>query len=482
MQEEFEPLSEQLTWQDALDSHLTRRLIRPLVQPGVMDGRMARVIIARSQRLNNRLPLLTQLQGRGVARNLSPEQIPIVYAQPLSREASTNSASSIPIDMPQPQANKPPVVQAKFARSNKSSSNITPSLERSPSVVQSSKLTTPQIQRKLDGHQTQINAAKQLPTKQAENHSISPSSIPPAEQTPIIYAQLSTPNTSQTDTLAQTDTQNFEANKLPVVQSSKPVTSQVQRKLDGHQTPILEVHETELNSKASKLPIVQAKIPRSNYSADIASLSVISSPVVPNSSISTGQLQKKQNGNETALHSYDALTPPPNSEERLLSSKLLPQQIPIVYAQALEEKLKQNAIQENKLPVVQATSHLNSLLPHQPDPLVFSLSPAQRQTSAVNRTGLASDEDRGALRQGNPTPAQLPIERLMNRINETTVIQNNAAMNSQSIAGIQINRTINPKAEPQPNVDLDALVDKVERKLMRRLVVESERRGQKRWR
>lgn len=435
MQEEFEPLSEQLTWQDALDSHLTRRLIRPLVQPGVMDARMARVIIARSQRLNNRLPLLTQLQGRGVARNLSPEQIPIVYAQSLSREASTNSASSIPIDMRQPEANKPPVVQAKFARSNKSSSNITPSLERSPSVVQSSKLTTPQIQRKLDGHQIQINAAKQLPTKRAENHSISPSSMSQAEQTPIIYAQLSTPNTSQ----------------------------------------------TELNSKASRLPIVQAKIPRSNYSADIASLSVISSPVVPNSSISTGQLQKKQNGNETDLHSYDALTPPPNSEEKLLSSKLLPQQIPIVYAQALEEKLKQNAIQENKLPVVQATSHLNSLLPHQPDPLVFSLSPAQRQTSAVNRTGLSSDEDRGALRQGNQTPAQLPIERLMNRINETTVIQNNAAINSQSIAGIQINHTINPKAEPQPNVDLDALVDKVERKLMRRLVVESERRGQKRW-
>ncbi|BAY14137.1 hypothetical protein [Calothrix sp. NIES-2098] len=49
------------TWQDALDPQLTWRLRRPLVQPGAIGSRLARAVLSRTQRVSNRLPLLTKL-------------------------------------------------------------------------------------------------------------------------------------------------------------------------------------------------------------------------------------------------------------------------------------------------------------------------------------------------------------------------------------------------------------------------------------
>lgn len=391
-------MSEQRSWSDALDLQLARRLIRPMVQPGVIDARMARVIIARSQSLNNRLPLLTQLQRRGVtATSLQPGQIPIVYAQLLPREAEEVGGTK---------AAKPPVVQPKFARpSNSSVGKILP-VEPSLPIIQNSNFSVPQIQRKIDGNQTPIDASRGASANPTDNSSISPS--------------------------------------------------------------------------PSKLPIVQAKFD----AADTPSLSNLSLPVVPTPGISTAQLPKKQQEKKVYGLSNDVSAPPISPVRNLFPFDLPTPEIPIVYAQLLGENSQRSAPPVNQLPVVKITPNLNSLSPHQSDPLVFSLSSANtlQQTSAINPKRIETNPYQVALRQGNQIADKLPINRATEQTHETTVIQNTTTNSSQPITGIHRNHTINPKTHPQQTIDLDALADKVERKLMRRLVVESERRGQKQWR
>ncbi len=68
-------------WQDGLDAALVARLIRPLVQPGVIRSDLADGILTRTERMANRLPLLGEVMSR-----LRPEgqrvipTVPIVYA------------------------------------------------------------------------------------------------------------------------------------------------------------------------------------------------------------------------------------------------------------------------------------------------------------------------------------------------------------------------------------------------------------------
>jgi hypothetical protein len=54
--------------------------------------------------------------------------------------------------------------------------------------------------------------------------------------------------------------------------------------------------------------------------------------------------------------------------------------------------------------------------------------------------------------------------------------------NSSASSAIQVQYSSPIETSNQTQIDLDSLADKVERKLIRRLAIESERRGQKRWR
>ncbi len=72
-------------WQDSLNPRLVNRLTRPLRQPGMMNMGMSQRIINRCDRFLNRLPLLNQqMQRWGNTNTLSSDDIPIVYAQPVS--------------------------------------------------------------------------------------------------------------------------------------------------------------------------------------------------------------------------------------------------------------------------------------------------------------------------------------------------------------------------------------------------------------
>ncbi|NEO60146.1 MAG: hypothetical protein F6J98_06790, partial [Moorea sp. SIO4G2] len=72
------------TWSDSLNPQLTRRLLRPVVSPGVIGTQVAGSIISRVQGMTNQLPLMAKLiQRQQRLEGQSAAAVPIVYAQPI---------------------------------------------------------------------------------------------------------------------------------------------------------------------------------------------------------------------------------------------------------------------------------------------------------------------------------------------------------------------------------------------------------------
>lgn len=471
-------MSKQPTWQDAIDLPLAKRLIRPMVQPGVISTRMARIIMARSQSLHNRLPLLAQLKQQGVVSSLESGQTPIVYAQPLPKEAggaggATENITSI-------KATQPRVVQAKFTRPSDSGN-----------------VSVPQIQRKLAGNPTDSNVSRNTPelsspsppvnssispddistsplkreevsANPVENSSVSPSPISPLEPIPIIYAQPLPQNSNST--LNSSDLSSSPSPINSSVSADDISTSPLKR---GELSATLDTlgQPRRESSQTKPLPVVQAKFSGSSNRDNRMVLSEF--PLVQKPGIPTAQSQTQESSvsNKTPSVSLS------NTIKTILPSDSQRQQLPIVYAQSLGENSQESVSAATQLPIVQNTPYLNSLLPHQPDALVFSISRGATlpQADAVNSYP-------GGVQPGNPVVSGLPIYQAREQINGTNGIQSKTSTYSQPITGDPINEIIHSQANQKSQVDLDALANKVERKLMRRLVVESERRGQRRWR
>src|SRR6476469_3161409 len=138
-----EDSSPELTrWQASLNSGLLRRLLGS-VQPGVMKPQFAEQVIARTQRLGNRLPLLVQFaQRQGGIASHPVNQPPIVYAQPLPQIDSTLPDTSPQSLAPKVQSGPSTVIQAKFSDSATASAPPKSPTPKSPTIVQA-KLAQP---------------------------------------------------------------------------------------------------------------------------------------------------------------------------------------------------------------------------------------------------------------------------------------------------------------------------------------------------
>jgi hypothetical protein len=99
------------SWQEALDPRLTQRLLRPAVQPGLARSQLAGAILARSQRLTGRLPLLGQVVQRyRTGEYLAAGQVPIVYARLRSDDLEPAGALTLQLKASPPQR---PVARAR---------------------------------------------------------------------------------------------------------------------------------------------------------------------------------------------------------------------------------------------------------------------------------------------------------------------------------------------------------------------------------
>ncbi|MDK2407753.1 hypothetical protein QHH03_00945, partial [Aphanizomenon sp. 202] len=146
------------------------------------------------------------------------------------------------------------------------------------------------------------------------------------------------------------------------------------------------------------------------------------------------------------------------------------------------EKITQSTVAnaQSKLPVVKINSE-----PSLPEfeSLVLSTSPsAKKKASTLNSSQLTSQMNLGTTTNYNVTSSPAETSITNNIASNQGIMASTPSINSQLLKVNQINQTSIAGVSRPPQIDVDDLADKVERKIMRRLVVESERRGKNKWR
>lgn len=437
------------TWQNNLDPKLIQRLIRPVVQPGVIGTQMARMIISRSQNFSNRLPLLSQIAQRQTSvAGFQAEQTPIVYAQMLPRE--TKTAVSTPVQTNQP--SKPTVVQAKFA-SPPASTSLGDTAK---------KLVSPTLQNSTNSNPLSPlilqNPIPNLENLQTGNR-------------PIVYAQpLREKPNSNKNNLLQADTQKDR------VGVSEPTVIQA-KFASPTESPSLTLALPENLTASSEsfpseqMPIVYPKSQQSNLNESIEvaeSLPLVyAQPLLDEVSDSgnfdSSLIRASENNllnNQSPNSLTSEITNPINTSSSAVSPVWLNNsQLPTQESLAkITSKIPRSVVQETQT----SRADINT-------PLVFS------PPNALAARGLGNQETTDISR----TPA-------INR-NIAPTIPSGITANSTNLAASNFpttanNQTLNYKNEKQvQKIDIDALADKVERKLMRKLIIENERRGRTTW-
>jgi hypothetical protein len=396
-------------WQEVLDPRLTERLLRPLVRPGRIDSQMSSAIIARYQRLNNRLPLLAQLnrpQTDGVG--FQTEALPIVYAQPLPLQDRAVNFAADPSLAPNGQTSQPTVIQAKFERPTS--------------------LPTPE---------TASGSSSNLPDEHQSLRYVQPPEVRPVQPLPAL------------NPLSQTDTASLFPVLLPV------------------QPPSL----TDLANSEVTQPLVRP----ASSSAGMSSASVPEVQV------------------PTVLPLKQSLPPLENQ-----APLPMPVPFPIVTAQMLTStQIGPSAAQVppdmQVVPVMQVATRLNAANPlgTSPRPVspisrfqadiasalpivqVSNGSGSQAQQRAKVDTPLVFSIPLGSSVRptGNGPPSINPMMPGM----VTTATQSFPRVDAQPMLNPQTISSTPPNQ--QQKIDVNDLANQVERKLMRRLVVERERRG-----
>ena len=354
-------------WQDSLNTGLVNRLNRPLNQPGMMKMSMSQRIINRCDRLLNRLPLLSQqMQRWGNVNTGVSNDVPIVYAQPIS---VTNR-------------------------------------EGIQSGEQNFQSTVPVIQRKQ---------------KPSDNVSIS---------------ENITPSLGLENKIKETSTSSSE---IPII-SSQPTSEQL---TENREMPLLQEF---ISTSQEQLPIVQIKQEKSDL---LSSHLPVTNPLNTSTSSKQNQQEKKHSKKEnlvtdTSLNNLPIVTTQPSTDNSTYKNNSTKKEISI--------NRKSSNSQNNHLPVVPITSSIKTPEQNQSLPLTKNTSLPQIITNS--QPNLSNNSSSPPKVLTNPSsPTETIISPLANQSNST---------NSKT------------------DIDVDTIVNQVERKLMRRLVIESERRGKTR--
>ena len=418
-------------WQDSLNTGLVNRLNRPLNQPGMMKMSMSQRIINRCDRLLNRLPLLSQqIQRWGNVNTAVSQDVPIVYAQPIS--ASNQSSLESTEQNVQPTV---PVIQRK----EKPIDNITSSLTLENQINQASIFSSQVPVVSSQAISEQITETGEMPLQsniKNENNSV------PLIQRKSDNSQSSTIQSVNNITLSENITpslglenQNNQTSissaQIPVV-SSQAISEQI---TETESMPLLQ----EFTSSYEQLPIIQIK----QQNLDISSSNL---PVANPLNTFNNPKQAQRENNSENINS--------NKQENL-GTEIYLTNLPIVTAQPVREisfnRNYSNYQNNHHLPVVTITPSINTPEKNQPLPLTKNYSSSPITSTQPNLSNNISSSLPKVLPLPSP-PAETIVSPLANQ------------SNSQNLK----------------KIDVDTIVNQVERKLMRRLVIESERRGKTR--
>ena len=441
-------------WQDSLDDGLVNRLTRPLCQPGMMRMAMSQRIINRCDGFLNRLPLLSQQMQRWDNTNtITSESIPIVYAQPASfaqEESMKNREYSV----------QPTVFQ------NQASANI--------------------IQRKLDFSQflTTPTVNNTIPTPNRtdlSNFNFSDEIQSPTSKIQINQTSISSSSSENRVVVPEVTSQDLvktEQMPLPVKFTDSKTSSLLNPNIPFQQISdgVTKINQTSISSLENPVnkpfPIIQAKLQNSFVSPSFPIVNHLNTLVSPKQT-----QQNKQHNNypedqdstkQAKLVSQISSTNLPivtaknqNSSVNLTQEEISfsttspnPQKQPASILKTKPAHISNQINQSNNnissLPFISVTSQISSSLKPHSLPLPLANSPSLRssirQPNLSNRNSIVSNTESSSP---PPTILSSPLSTKATSSQEAT----------------------------QSNIDVDTIASQVERKLMRRLVIESERRG-----
>ena len=412
-------------WQDSINHMLVNRLIRPLHQPGVMKMAMGQQIISRSDRFLNRVPLLTQqMQRWGNTNSLSYDPVPIVYAQPIlsskEQDIGTGKDNVLMSNLPKNQPSVP-IVQGK---------------EGEKIINSTTAADIPVVSPQPISEELVNSSSMPLQARFIEPQNSSATGVEPNVQTSIFSSDI------------------------PVV--SPQLISE--KFVNSSSMPLAE----ELTTRSElPLPIIQAK----KQNSDLSSSSL---PMVnPLNAFGSLKQPQKDINYSTKRNSIKPIN---------LKSQSSFNNLPIVTTQPL---ISQVNFTEKKIPMSRDS----------PNSQNTSFHISKSEIPPINRHQMIYPLITPITSPMNSQLQSQPLPLATNTSNSNTIGQehNNSKQtgiktNTNSFSSPRILANPAPKTEtyvsPMANglnskIDVDAIANKVERKIMRRLVIESERRGKR---
>ncbi len=416
--------SEPSTWENSLNPQLVRRLASPLSQPGIANHHMATEIVERSQSFANRLPLLDQQMQRWMSiTEVRSQHTPIVYAQPDSEVAGMEGHGDVGTREPREGAVPNDFLSSPSAVSDGLLPLNEPGSEGGQPIVVQSKAIEVNHNKRTQGLEPKMNLVEPI----VESISTTPISD---SQDGIIQRKLEMGGRGDAETQGWRDGNSDAIFPLPPTAVS-----------DGL-LPYSDSNSQVSSTSGQELPV----------SAPVGIITAVpvasSQQTVSPSSIDNADLPLVQG----KLGTSDAKS---LLEVAPLSSPRHP----------VTPSPHQSFSQSERMTVVQA---VDDLLPNQAPTLVFTPIAIARPNSRI------PDQ----VKSLTPQPVTTN-----NQASPQSTMTSQALTNpSESSPPHSLHTTVTSPAMPPPSMDINAVAAQVERKLKRRLVIESERRGKKRWR
>jgi hypothetical protein len=475
-------------WQESLNPQLLQRLVRPLVQPGVISSKMAQSIVQRSQRFANRLPML-KIAYRGYATsNSNVEPVPIVYAQPqpvLANSVATNLES-----------NSQPLVSGDSRASQSEESRSSSQL-----IVVQAKFDSPSSPASMPVNRSKkLTDSTDIQPPQAENVPFiaygSPPTNVPSESLPIVPVQNLISNTGSNARIAS----NVSPIDRTQIDTREPAI--IQAKFDSENTEIASQNLAEFPNinlidtpnSLPTIPLIQPdsqyrvspsnstasldRIQLENIRADGTNLLANSEDLTPQppSLLGKGELESPFPKGKRELESPSPLRGGVGEGSRLIDR----QEIPIVYLHSKPAEEVNSQMSDSTTNAIAAIplSTISSKDRSQLLPKVFAI-PGTLNPSPELQEPLVFTQPQSEAKSAAQSDESSYLSHP--ELGESDRQMSNSQVSNSQVFNLNLQNSNKPENHSNQPVNIDALADKIERKLMRKLIVENERRGRRSW-
>ena len=508
-------MSEPKKWQNAINPQLEKRLISPLSQPGVINFDMATKVLLRTQQFNNRNPLLKNPRW-STKKNLNTNNTPIVYAQPSLNNQEENSLAI------SPNTSSSPNTSDKSSLDELSSSRVAVKAEKINSLPPiKSSIAQPIIQRKVDTSSSSNNITSlsntqpnikeeynsELPLVEPEFKNLdSVNSQKPVISQPLIQENPSNQENINKINVTQTNESSIakpselpllktELNNSESVFTQKPAIYQpLNQQNPSNQENINKINSNPINqsqtAKLSELPLVKPELNNSESIITQSSKKDITNLININS-INDNQRGKLEEKNTSDLPKVTIEI----STDKQLQNNIDKPNLPIIYPHTrtnidlikennINKKLQSNSLssknqKNSNIPVVTPIVKPENTPSLPKEPLVVLETPKQQTQQNFTPLVYPQNNSQGKSESIIDSNAYQHIQHHNNNQNNPNSSQTSVTAVNQWLMN---NQTSQKPENNQPKIDINAITNQVERKLKRKFVVETERRGYKKWR